>query len=118
LAIGTSYTARTSLAAAVRAGDVRETMSRHNQFELLEQRRFLLPFFLTQFLGAFNDNVYKNALVILLAFSRGEPEQPRSAHAFESGASAFHPAFLPLLPANRPAMIADKLEKSMLITPG
>jgi len=42
-------------------------MSEHNQYALLRQRRFL-PFFVTQFLGAFNDNVYKNALVILVAF--------------------------------------------------
>lgn len=39
----------------------------NNQFSLLRQRRFL-PFFLTQALGAFNDNVFKNALVILIAF--------------------------------------------------
>lgn len=39
----------------------------HSQFALLGQRRFL-PFFLTQALGAFNDNVFKNALVILIAF--------------------------------------------------
>ena len=32
-----------------------------------EQRRFA-PFFWTQFLGAGNDNVYKNALVIFVAF--------------------------------------------------
>ena len=38
-----------------------------NQFGLLRQRRFA-PFFWTQFLGAFNDNVYKNALIILIAF--------------------------------------------------
>lgn len=38
-----------------------------NQYGLLCERRFL-PFFLTQFLGAFNDNVFKNALMILLAF--------------------------------------------------
>ena len=38
-----------------------------NQFALLMQRRFL-PFFITQFLGAFNDNVFKNALIILIAF--------------------------------------------------
>ena len=42
-------------------------MSDHSQFALLRERRFL-PFFCTQFLGAFNDNVYKNALVIMLAF--------------------------------------------------
>jgi 1-acyl-sn-glycerol-3-phosphate acyltransferase len=37
------------------------------QFELLSQKRFL-PFFVTQFFGAFNDNVFKNALIILIAF--------------------------------------------------
>ncbi|MEI6412752.1 MAG: MFS transporter [Pseudomonadota bacterium] len=42
-------------------------MAGHSQFQLLRERRFA-PFFATQFLGAFNDNVYKNALVILLAF--------------------------------------------------
>jgi len=38
-----------------------------SQFSLLRKRRFL-PFFLTQALGAFNDNVFKNALIILIAF--------------------------------------------------
>jgi hypothetical protein len=38
-----------------------------SQFSLLKQRRFG-PFFITQFLGAFNDNLYKNAMMILLAF--------------------------------------------------
>lgn len=39
----------------------------HSQFALLKTRRFA-PFFVTQFLGAFNDNLYKNALVVLLTF--------------------------------------------------
>lgn len=38
-----------------------------SQFSLLRQRRFA-PFFLTQALGAFNDNVFRNALVILITF--------------------------------------------------
>lgn len=42
-------------------------MAGHNQFGLLRERRFL-PFFLTQALGAFNDNVFKNGLVILIGF--------------------------------------------------
>jgi 1-acyl-sn-glycerol-3-phosphate acyltransferase len=42
-------------------------MSSDSQFRLLGERRFL-PFFGTQALGAFNDNVYKNALVILATF--------------------------------------------------
>jgi 1-acyl-sn-glycerol-3-phosphate acyltransferase len=43
-------------------------MAEHSQFRLLAERRFG-PFFATQFLGAFNDNVFKNALVILIAFN-------------------------------------------------
>ena len=39
----------------------------HNQFSLLGSKRFL-PLFLTQFLGAFHDNVFKNALVALLLY--------------------------------------------------
>src|SRR5437763_7427027 len=38
-----------------------------SQFRLLRERRFA-PFFWTQFLGAGNDNIYKNALVIFVAF--------------------------------------------------
>lgn len=39
-----------------------------SQFRLLASKRFL-PLFITQALGAFNDNVFKNALVILLTYS-------------------------------------------------
>ena len=38
-----------------------------SQFALFETRRFL-PLFFTQFLGAFNDNVFKNAMVVLIAW--------------------------------------------------
>jgi 1-acyl-sn-glycerol-3-phosphate acyltransferase len=38
-----------------------------SQFRLLSQRRFL-PFFCTQALGAFNDNVYKNALLLIVTY--------------------------------------------------
>lgn len=42
-------------------------MSQHSQFSLLTQRRFA-PFFWTQFLGAFNDNVFKIALITILTY--------------------------------------------------
>jgi 1-acyl-sn-glycerol-3-phosphate acyltransferase len=42
-------------------------MSASNQFRLLGQKRFL-PFFGAQALGAFNDNVYRNVLVLLVTF--------------------------------------------------
>ncbi|XZG69563.1 MFS transporter [Chitinibacteraceae bacterium HSL-7] len=38
-----------------------------NQFDLFRTRRFV-PLFLTQFAGAFNDNLFKNALLVLLTF--------------------------------------------------
>jgi len=39
--------------------------SKHSQFELLKQRRFL-PYFTVQALGAFNDNVFRQAIIGLL----------------------------------------------------
>ena len=42
-----------------------------SQFQLLKQKRFL-PFFITQFFGAFNDNVFKYALSILIVFQGAE----------------------------------------------
>jgi MFS family permease len=42
-----------------------------SQFGLLKTRRFG-PFFATQFLGAFNDNLFKNALVVLLTFNAAQ----------------------------------------------
>lgn len=38
-----------------------------NQFSLLKNRQFV-PLLLVQFLGAFNDNVFKNALIILITY--------------------------------------------------
>ena len=38
-----------------------------NQFDLITQQRFR-PFFFVQFLGAFNDNVFKTALITLVTF--------------------------------------------------
>jgi len=42
----------------------------HNPLLLLRTRRFL-PLFLTQFLGAFNDNVLKQGLMLLVTFQAG-----------------------------------------------
>ena len=41
-----------------------------SQFHLLKETRFR-PFFLTQLLGALNDNVFKTALITLLTFRAG-----------------------------------------------
>jgi 1-acyl-sn-glycerol-3-phosphate acyltransferase len=42
-------------------------MSQPSQFSLLSERRFG-PFFWTQFFGAFNDNLFKTALMVILAY--------------------------------------------------
>jgi 1-acyl-sn-glycerol-3-phosphate acyltransferase len=42
-------------------------MSHPSQFSLLTQKRFA-PFFWTQFLGAFNDNLFKTALLVSLTY--------------------------------------------------
>ena len=54
------------------AGDTAEaTPTRERgQFSLLLSRRFS-PFFFTQALGAFNDNVYRNAVIVLIVFGAG-----------------------------------------------
>ena len=43
-------------------------MGAANQFDLLKDRRFA-PLFAAQFLGAFHDNLFKNALVVLLLYT-------------------------------------------------
>ncbi|MCY1286669.1 Lysophospholipid transporter LplT [compost metagenome] len=42
-------------------------MSQHSQFALLGTRRFL-PFFITQLLGAFNDNIFKQSLILAILY--------------------------------------------------
>ena len=86
--------------------------SGHSQYELLKQRRFL-PFFLTQFLGAFNDNVFKNALIILLAFHAGSMSGLSAATLSNLAQALFIlPFFLFSATAGQ---LADKLEKSFVI---
>ncbi|WP_166796629.1 hypothetical protein, partial [Pseudomonas aeruginosa] len=42
-------------------------MTQHSQFALLGKRRFL-PFFITQLLGAFNDNIFKQSLILAIHY--------------------------------------------------
>ncbi len=42
-------------------------MSHPSQFTLLRKRRFL-PFFITQSLGAFNDNIFKQSLILAILY--------------------------------------------------
>jgi MFS family permease len=82
------------------------------QFKLLGTRRFL-PLFCTQFLGALNDNIYKNALVIFIAFTLADRTSINSSVlVIIAGGIFILPFFLFSATAGQ---IADKFEKAMLI---
>ena len=82
----------------------------HNQFGLLKQRRFL-PFFVTQCFGAFNDNVFRQAIIGLLFWMEATPDQ-RTLYASLAPAIFILPYFLFSAIAGQ---VAEKLEKSRLI---
>ena len=87
-------------------------MSAPNQFRLLGQRRFL-PFFGAQALGAFNDNVYRNVLVILITFGGtiGTSMQPEVLTNLAGGLF-----ILPyLLFSGLAGQIADRFDKSRVV---
>ncbi|WP_323846943.1 MFS transporter [Microbulbifer magnicolonia] len=84
-------------------------MAHKNQFQLLASRRFL-PFFLTQFLGAFNDNVFKSALMVMIAF-RLAADQANALNNLAAGLFIL-PFFLFSATAGQ---LADKYDKAFLI---
>ena len=80
--------------------------------QIMRSRRFL-PLFITQFLGALNDNIFKNALVILVIFRiAGERGVNGQLMATVAAGIFILPFFLFSATAGR---FADKFEKSRLI---
>src|SRR5882724_7068330 len=88
-----------------------EARERTGQFGLLRVRRFG-PFFWTQFLGAFNDNLFKNALVILFAFGAAAKTLSTDTLVNLAGGVFVFPFFLFSATAGQ---LADKFEKSRII---
>jgi len=84
----------------------------HSQFTLLATRRFL-PLFITQALGAFNDNVFKNALVILITYVLAERAglDPRLMVTAAAGIFIL-PFFLFSATAGQ---LADRFDKALMI---
>lgn len=83
-----------------------------SQSKLLKERRFA-PFFWTQFLGAFNDNVFKNALVIMFALSPpSDVSLDRNALVNLASGLLILPFFLFSATAGQ---LAEKMEKSRLV---
>jgi len=89
-----------------------ESREEPNQFDLLRSRYFL-PYFLTQFLGALNDNVFKNAMVIVLAYRGGSVLGLTGPILVNLAAALF---ILPYLFLSASAgQWADKFEKTALM---
>jgi 1-acyl-sn-glycerol-3-phosphate acyltransferase len=83
----------------------------HNQFELLKQRRFL-PFFVTQALGAFNDNVFRNATLVLITAHMGLSMADQALYTNLAPALFILPFFFFSASAGQ---LAEKYEKARII---
>ena len=83
-----------------------------NQFSLFGTRRFL-PLFLVQFLGAFNDNIFKNAMVVLIAWRLAAAAGMNAQIMITLAAGVF---ILPFFLFSATAgSLADKYDKTRLI---
>ncbi|MGN6328632.1 MAG: MFS transporter [Rhodanobacter sp.] len=82
-----------------------------SQFALLGKRRFA-PFFWTQALGAFNDNAFRNALLMLVAFRMGLDDHTVSLYTNFAPALFILPFFLFSATAGQ---LAEKFEKTRII---
>ena len=83
-----------------------------SQWLLLRTRRFL-PFFVTQFLGALNDNLFKNAMVLLLTFQVAQASSLSSGVLVNLAGGVFIlPFFLFSATAGQ---LADKFERSRIM---
>jgi 1-acyl-sn-glycerol-3-phosphate acyltransferase len=83
-----------------------------SQFDLLRQRRFA-PFFWTQFLGAGNDNVFKNAFVVFVAFDAATLLSVDAGMIVNLIGAVFIVPFM--LFSATGGQLADKYEKAKLI---
>jgi 1-acyl-sn-glycerol-3-phosphate acyltransferase len=87
-------------------------MSGRSQFTLLRERRFA-PFFWTQFAGAANDNVFKNAFVVFVTFEAAHSIAVDAGTIVNLIGAVF---ILPFMLFSATAgQLADKYEKSWLI---
>jgi 1-acyl-sn-glycerol-3-phosphate acyltransferase len=86
-------------------------MSHPSQFTLLKQRRFA-PFFWTQFLGAFNDNLFKTALIVILTYDAASWTSVKPAVLNNLIPGLFILPFVLL--SSTAGQVADKVEKGRL----
>jgi MFS family permease len=84
----------------------------HGQFTLLRERRYA-PFFWTQFFGAANDNVFKNAFVVFVTFEAAGRLAVDAGMIVNLIGAVFILPFM--LFSATSGQLADKYEKSRLI---
>ena len=82
------------------------------QFELLSRRRFA-PIFITQFLGALNDNIFRFALILAITFDSSNIATSSERSDVSIIAGVFILPFL--LFSGFSGQLADKFEKSKVI---
>ncbi|MEM7540313.1 MAG: MFS transporter [Pseudomonadota bacterium] len=87
-------------------------MSTKNQFGLLRTRRFL-PLFITQFLGACNDNVFRFALVIFVTFDLAEKTSLPASYLVPLSGVIFIAPFI--LFSYLAGQLADRYDKAALV---
>lgn len=80
-------------------------------FALLKQRRFL-PLFVTQLLGAFNDNLFKNAMVLFVVYGVFNSEEQETLFSAVATGVFILPFFLLSALAGQ---LADTRDKSRII---
>ena len=83
-----------------------------NQLYLLKERRFL-PLFITQFCGCFNDNLIKNALVMLVTYKLSHTSSMPAALMILIANAVFISPFI--IFAGLAGQVADKFERSDVV---
>jgi acyl-[acyl-carrier-protein]-phospholipid O-acyltransferase / long-chain-fatty-acid--[acyl-carrier-protein] ligase len=86
-------------------------MQSENQLSLLKSRAFL-PLFITQAIGAFNDNAIRNAVAVLVTFDLAQRQGWNATVFVQAGAALF---VLPYLLFSAIAgQLADKFDKAVI----
>ena len=89
-----------------------DQVNQRSLFHLFSQRRFL-PFFITQFLGALNDNLFKNALLVIVVSNAVAGADSNTNFITNLAAGLF---ILPyFLFSTTAGQLADRYDKALLI---
>ena len=84
-----------------------------NHYNISFKNKTFLPFFLTQFLGAFNDNILRNAVIFIYIFSNTNTSP--EAHILYTNIVLFLFVFPTLIFSPLAGKLSDKYEKSKYI---